>query len=127
MSKYPALTEMGVQNPEQIARFAFYTVDETDILHIVYDRKKGSILPVSRKYKFPRVKKSTMVDSGSRTFEYLYESSGAFMSALAELNQLMEKRESKQDMRALITEEVRALEEDVAVRMDYIKSLIKEL
>lgn len=127
MSKYKALEAMGVQNPEEIARFAFYTVEETDILHIVYDRKKGSILPVSRKYKFPRVKKSTMVDSGTRTFEYLYESSVAFRDAITELDELMESRKTKQDMRKLIAEEVRSLEEDVAVRMDYIKSLIKDL
>lgn len=127
MSKYNALAEMGVQNPEQIARFAFYTVEHTDILHIVYDRKKGSLLPVSRKYKFPQIKKSTLVDSGTRRTEVLWESSPVFQNAITELNQIMKKRETKVDTRKLIVEEVAALEEDVAVRIDYIKSLIDKV
>ena len=68
-----------------------------------------------------------MVDSGTRTVEYVFESSGAFREAITELDQLMESRESKQDTRKLVAEEVRALEEDVAVRMDYIKSLIDKI
>lgn len=127
MSEYKALDKMGVQNPEQIARFAFYTVDKTDILHIVYNRKRGSVLPVSRKYKFPQIKKSTLVDSGTRQTQVLYESAPTFRNAITELNRIMKKKETKEDMHKVIADEVRLLEEDVAVRIDYIKSLVKKL
>ena len=53
MSNYPKLTEMGIQHPEEIEKFAVYTVGNTDILQVTYDRKKGSLLPVIRRYKFP--------------------------------------------------------------------------
>ncbi|WP_424946048.1 DUF3461 family protein [Candidatus Spongiihabitans sp.] len=122
-----ALTAMGVQNPEQIARFAIYMTDRTDILRIVYDRKKGSILPVSKKFRFAQIKKSTMVDSGTRRTEVLYESAPEFRNAVAELEQLMDAREDSHHVSQLIAEEVHALEEDVASRIDYIKSLVEKL
>ncbi len=127
MTKKSALAAMGVQNPEQIARYAIYTTDDADTLRIVYDRKKGSILPVSKKFKFTRIKKSTVVDSGSGRTELLYESSPDFRNALSELSELMQTRESSDEMRKLVLEEIQALEEDVAARGDYIKSLVEKI
>ena len=127
MSKFTALSEMGILNPEQIARFAIFTVDNTDILRIIYDRKKGSILPVSKNYKFAQIKKSTLVDSGTGTAQIIYESAPAFRNAVMELDELMETRKSAEDYRGLIVDEIRSLEEDVASRIDYIKSLVSKI
>jgi hypothetical protein len=127
MSDYPALSAMGIQHPEQITRFATFMTDHTDILRITYDRKKGSLLPESRKYRFVQIKKSTLVDSGTRKTEVLYESSAEFRNAITELEQLMDKRDSAEGVRQLIAEEVQHLEEDVAARIDYIKSLVEKI
>jgi hypothetical protein len=127
MAKFPALTEMGVQSPEQIARFALYMVNNKDILRIIYDRKSGSILPVSKKFSFPRVKKSTLVDSGTRKTEIVYESTPSFRNALSELEEIMKTRKAPADIGKLIAEEVRLLEEEVAARTDYIKSLVQRI
>lgn len=127
MRKNLALTAMGVQNPEQIARFSIYKVGDTDILRIVYRRKKSSLLPVSKKFKFPHIKKPTIVDSGTRQTEVLYESSNEFRNAVSELEQLMDAREGQQNVRQLIAEETHALEEEVASRIDYIKSLVDKM
>ncbi len=126
MSKFPALDSMGVKNPKQIARYAIYMSENTDILRIVYDRKKGSILPVSRKYRFPRLKKSTLVDSGTRQTDILYESSAEFRHAVAELDSLMDSRGSAVENQKLILEEVQALEEEVTARIHYIRTLIEK-
>lgn len=127
MSSYPKLTEMGVQHPDEIEKFAVYTVGHTDILRIIYDRKKGSILPVSRRYKFPQVKKSVIVDSGTRQTETLFESTPAFREALHELEQLKLAREKGQDLAAMIREEFQHLEEDIALRTQYIKKMLEKL
>ena len=124
MSNYPVLNEMGVQNPGEIARYELYMVDHTDILRIVYDRKKGSILPVTRRYKFPQIKKSTMVDSGSRQTEVLYESSQEFRNAVSELDKLLDTKKDKKASDAAILEEIEHLEQDVAHRIAYLKSLL---
>ena len=127
MSDYPKLTEMGVQHPEEIEKFAVYTIGHTDVLRIIYDRKKGSLLPVSRRYKFQQVKESVLVDSGTRQTETLYKSTPAFREALHELEQLKTIREQGQDVAAMIREEVKHLEEDIALRAQYIRSLVDKL
>lgn len=127
MSDYPRLTEMGVQHPDEIEKFAVYTVGHTDILRIIYDRKKGSILPVSRRYKFAQIKESVLVDSGTRQTETLYKSAPSFMEALHELETLKSIREQGQDLAAMISEELKHLEEDIALRTQYIQSLVDKL
>ncbi|MBT8433815.1 MAG: DUF3461 family protein [Gammaproteobacteria bacterium] len=127
MSDYPKLTEMGIKHPEEIEKFAIYTVGRTDILRIIYDRKKGSLLPVSRRYKFPQIKKSVLVDSGTRQTETLFESSPAFREALHELETLKAARDKGQDLVAMISEEIKHLEEDIALRAQYIQALLDKL
>lgn len=127
MSKYPALSQMGIQNPGEIDRYAVYAVEDADILRVVYARKKGSILPVSRKYRFERIKKSTMVDSGTRQTAVLFESSDAFKNAVSELESIVKAKRSSENLRALIDDELRTLEQDVASRTAYIRSLMEKL
>ncbi len=127
MSDYPRLTEMGIQHPDEIEKFAVYTVGNTDVLRIIYDRKKGSLLPISRRYKFPQVKESVMVDSGTRQTETLYKSTPAFREALHELEQLKSIREKGLDLAAMIRDELKHLEEDIALRTQYIQSLVDKL
>jgi hypothetical protein len=127
MSDYPRLSEMGVQHPEEIEKFAVYTVGRTDILRIIYDRKKGSLLPVSRRYKFPQLKKSVLVDSGTRQTDIVYESVPAFREALHELELLKAERARGLDYKALLREEIKHLEEDIALRTQYIQTLIDKL
>ena len=127
MSKYPRLTEMGVQNPEQIEKFAIYTVGNTDVLQIVYDRKKGSLLPVIRRYKFPQVKESVLVDSGTRQTEVIFQSTPSFREAVHELEELKKARAAGEDLKAMLKEEIRLLQEDIALRAQYIDSLLDQL
>ena len=126
MSDYPKLREMGIQNPHEIEKYAVYSTADTDILRIVYDRKKGSLLPVSRRYKFPQVQKQVRVDSSGKT-QPMYESSGTFRQALTELEQLKHARDTSQDVASLVREELRLLEEDVALRSQYIRSLLEKM
>ncbi len=127
MKNYPRLKEMGIQNPQQIEKHAVYTTDEFDVLRVIYARQKGSFLPVSKKFKFDRIKKSVLVDSGTRQTELIYESDPAFREALSELEQLETERSAAADLSELISEEVRLLEEDIALRIEYIKSLAKKI
>jgi hypothetical protein len=127
MKNYPRLAEMGVQHPHQIEKFAVYTTDSFDVLRIIYERQKGSLLPVSRKYKFPRVKKSVMVDSGTRQTGVVFESTDAFREALHELQQIKADRTEGVDLSELINEEIRLLEEDIKLRTEYIRSLVAKI
>jgi hypothetical protein len=127
MSNYPHLTEMGILNPQEIEKFAIYSTDKLDVLRIIYERKKGSLLPVSKNYKFPRVKKSHLVDSGTRDTAVVFESTEAFRSALHELEALKVNKSKGEDLAALILAEIQFLEEDIALRTEYIKSLVGKI
>ena len=127
MSNYPHLTEMGILNPEQIEKFAIYSTDSLDVLRIIYERKKGSLLPFSKNYKFPRVKKSVLVDSGTRETAIVFESTEAFRSALHELEALKIDKSKGEDLAALILAEIQYLEEDIALRTEYIKTLVGKI
>jgi hypothetical protein len=127
MSNYPHLTEMGILNPQEIEKFAIYSTDKLDVLRIIYARKKGSLLPVSKNYKFPRVKKSHLVDSGTRDTAIIFESTEAFRSALHELEALKVNKSKGEDLAALILAEIQFLEEDIALRTEYIKSLVGKI
>jgi hypothetical protein len=127
MSEYPNLAQMGIMHPDEISKFAVYTVGNTDILHITYERKKGSLLAESRRYKFPQLKKTVMVDSGTDKAQTIFESTQAFRDALHELEQLQKTRQQGKDQRAAIKEEIRHLEEEIAWRLEYIRTLTDKL
>ncbi|WP_371229606.1 DUF3461 family protein [Roseovarius sp. 2305UL8-3] len=127
MANFPKLHEMGVQNPHEIARYSHYTTDDYDILRLVYNRKPGSLLPVSRKYKFPLVKKSVVTDSGSGRTQSIQESSHIFRDVLRELEQVEQMRDRTQDVARTIRDEIQLLEEDIASRLKYIKYLSEKL
>ena len=123
MADYPRLTEMGVLHPQQIVHFSVNSLEFTDHLRLFYDRPKGSLLPASRTYKFPRVQKP--LESGDTGA--VMASNPALLEAVAELETLLGKRGSKDELAATILKELKQLEEDVAIRSDCIKNLVERL
>jgi len=123
MKTYPHLSEMGVLNPQQIDKFSVNSIDYTDVLRISYERPKGSVLPQSRTYKFPRIQKSTVVDSGTGTAGVAMESNPALRAALEELQDILRTKGNNKNVADAILEELRLLEEDVALRREYLKVL----
>ena len=131
MLEYKTLKEMKIKRPNQIDRCSVRTVEHpdetTDVLRIVYKRKKGSLLPESQRFRFPRIKKTSIEDSGTRKMDIRWEISPFLQKAISELDQLISTDLSREDTIKLILDEMRRLEEDAAHRIDYIRSLIKEI
>ena len=118
---------MGVVNPLQIDRFYVNSVARTDILRIVYARPKNSILPQSRTYRFPRIQKSSVVDSGTLETEYVLETDPALREALDELQDILKAKGNKQEVADAILDELRMLEEDIALRSEYLRELVSKI
>ncbi len=127
MMEYEALTKMGIRKPEEIVRYELYSVDQMDILRIIYDRKKGSLLPVTRKYRFPQLKKSTLVDSGSGQAQVMFESSAELRNAVAELDRLTKSKKSTMADKEALINEIRLMEEEVHARIGHIKRLVDQI
>lgn len=127
MANYPTLTEMGINNPGEIERFSLNTINNIDIIRIVYKRKKGSLLPASKRFRFGRAAKTIIADSGTRKTEVVHEISPFVQKAVRELEQILDAKESTVEHSKLIKEEVQRLHEEVASRLAYIESLIDEM
>jgi hypothetical protein len=125
MSEYKTLREMKVKRPDQIDRYSVQSVENTDVLRIVYKRKKGSFLPESKRFRFPRIKKTAMEDSGTRKIDIRWEVSPFLQKAVSELDHILESEISEKRRREIILDELRLLEEDAAHRIDYIRNLLE--
>ncbi len=127
MKNYPQLKEMGITHPDQITKFLINGIAGTDVLRIVYDRRKGSLLPNSRTYKFPRVQKTAVVNKETGQTETVLETNPELVKALAELRDLLEKKQRKECVTDTILEELLLLEEDIALRSSCIRDLVRKI
>ena len=96
-------------------------------MRIVYKRKKGSLLADSQRFRFPRIKKTAIEDSGTRKMDIRWEVSPFLQKAISELDQILSAELSKKETVKLILDEMRLLEDDAGHRIDYIRSLIQEI
>ncbi len=131
MPEYKTLKEMKINMPTQIDRYSVQTIEHpdehTDVLRIVYKRKKGSLLPESKRFRFPRIKKTSLEDGGTRKMNMRWEVSPFLQKAISELDQVISTKLSKKENIKLILEEMKRLEEDAAHRIDYIRSLVESI
>lgn len=127
MTDYPRLTEMGVVNPQEIVYFSVNSIDYNDFLRIVYDRPKGSFLPVSRSYRFPRVQKALRTGGDATEDKAVMVSSPMIGEALTELRSLLGTKEKKQDIAADMLDELRQFEEEFAMHSEHLKVLIDKI
>jgi hypothetical protein len=127
MKDYPQLTKMGINNPGQIVKYIVNGILTYDVLRITYSRKKGSFLPSSRTYKFPRVQKEIPAKDSNGKSTTVMETDPSLRTAIAELTVLLEEKRQEQDVKNDLLEQVALLEEDIALRSEYIKELIERL
>ena len=126
-NKYPTLTDMGISNPQQIDRYSLQGAGDMDVLRIVYKREKGSLLPGSKKFKFPRNIRIIEQDGGNKKSETITEVSPALSRAVSELHQIVNLKHSRTEQKAIITDEIHRLEEEISTRVSHLKSLIQAL
>lgn len=125
MSNCPTLEEMGVLHPLQIDRFQVNSMQNYDVLRIVYDRGESSFLPMTRTYKFPRVQKT--VKSSKDPDQTVLDLNPCLRTAVDELTELLKAKEDKRTLAKSVLDEVQQLEDEVTMRSAYIKELVKQL
>ena len=117
---------MGVLHSEQIIQYSVSSIDYTDYLRIVYARPKGSLLPVSRTYHFPRVQKVAKTsDEGEPSV--VMESCPEFLEAVEELSSLLDSKTAKLDTAASMLEELQRLEDDMSCHLGNLRAMIKKI
>lgn len=127
MSNYPTLTEMGISNPGEIARYSLNTVNNIDIIRVIYKRQKGSLRPLSKRFEFGRAQKTIMADSGTQKTEVVHEISPFVLKALKELDDILSSKQSVTEHAKLVKEELKNLKQEMESRLAYIESLIDDM
>jgi hypothetical protein len=125
MKEYPQLAAMGVTSIQDIDKYAVNSIGYVDVLRIVYARPKGSFLASTRTYRFPQVQREGKVEDG--TTQVVMERNPALRAALDELQDIMKAKTSTEDVASAILEELRLLEEDIALRNESIRMLVAKL
>lgn len=127
MSNYPTLTEMGINNPGEIVRYSLNTVNNTDIIRIIYKRQKGSFRPASKRFEFGRASKTIMADSGTQKTEIIHEISPFVLKAMNELDEILSSKKSNIEQTKLVKDELKRLHQEMESRLLYIESLIDDM
>ena len=126
MASYPALTEMGITNFQDIERYSLQTNNNVDVLRIVYKRKKGEFLHSSKKFRFGRAQKMVITDAGQNKTAVVHEISPFVIKVTDELRSLVKTKHTREERMAIITEELKRLEEETNTRISYIRKLVSE-
>ena len=127
MSNYPTLTEMGISNPGEIVRYSLNTVNNIDIVRIIYKRQKGSFRPASKRFEFGRASKTIMADSGTQKSEIIHEISPFVLKAVSELDEILANKQSNVEQAKLVKDELKRLHQEVESRLTYIESLLDDM
>jgi hypothetical protein len=117
MSKFPTLSEMDINNPGEIERYSLNTTNNIDVLRIVYKRKKGSLLPTSKRFEFGRSRKQIVADSGTGQTENLHVISPFLQNAIKELDEIISAKKSNIEYANLVKQELQRLHQDMASRL----------
>lgn len=122
---YPALKNLGINRPHEISSYTLSSTNDIDTLRIRYTRQKGSLLPASKKFKFPRrPMPGVQVVPGESV---MTEISPALEAALGELSHLLSETMSLADKKTELLHDIDEFEEYVRVRLAEFKAEIEKL
>lgn len=126
--EFPALAEMGITRFYEISHYVLRQEGaDRDTLKIYYKRAKGSLLPTSRKYKFGRSVKTIVADGGTSRMENVYDISPFLTKAVAELDLLVNQKESSLNKKARLLVELNHLDQVMSSKIDDLRKQIESL
>ncbi|MCL6417491.1 DUF3461 family protein [Aestuariirhabdus sp. Z084] len=124
---YEHLKSMGIKHYDQIERYSLRSEAEYDILKVYYHKQKGDLFAKSEKFKFPRQKKTVMVDSGTHTFRNVTEISPALREVVAELDKITQQEHRAKDAKKEVLKELKHLERVVSNKIAELEARIEHL
>ncbi len=128
MSDFPALTDMGIKGFDEIAHYSLQQDrKDRDTLKIIYKRKKGSLLPHRKVFKFGRASKMIKDDNSPNGSKEVFDISPFLQKVVAELDSLVDKQQDDTDKVKHLLKRVDQLEQDVVYASKEIKSILKTL
>lgn len=128
MNEFPTLSEMGINRCNEITHYALRQDGKSrDILKVYYKRKKGSVLPERKIFKFGRSAKMIADNEAPNGSIEIFEISPFLLRAVSELDSLVDAHKSSNDKLKLMLKHVEQLEKDVKFATEEIKALINTI
>jgi len=127
VEKFPALAEMGFEEPSDIDRYTTRIEGDIDILKVYHNRHKGEWMTKSKKFKFKRLHKKLRVNEGLTAFRDTTESSPFFLKAITELDKLVAGEKTAKAKKEDILEEMDHLNRVVSRKIEDLRRQIEEL
>ncbi len=124
---YEHLKSMGIKQHESIDSYSLRSEADFDILKIYYHKEKGSLFAKSEKFKFPRQKKTVMVDSGTQKYRDVTEISPALRSVVAELDQITQQENRQVDAKKQVLRDLRHLQKVVDNKISELEARIEKM
>ena len=128
MSDYPTLEEMDISRFHEIKHYSLRSDGKSrDILKVFYKRKKGSVLPERKTFKFGRSAKMVKDNSSSTGGVEVYEISPFLQKALEELDSLVKEHDNSVHNHEIILDRLNHLEKDMKAATSELKEMVKSL
>lgn len=123
--KYPALNKLGISRPQEVSSYSLTSQNHMDTLRVRYARQPGSVLPVSKRFQFPRRPVAGPQTEPGRPLETVL--SPALAEVLDELTALLENKETVIKQKTDILQEIEELENYMRSRFEELKKDITEM
>jgi len=125
---FPHLNGLGIQDPSQIERYSLRQEAQKDVLKIYFKKQKGELFAKSVKFKYPRQKKSVLVDSGSHQYKEITEINRNLTLIIDELNKITRPEKPQEiDVKQKVLNDLRHLEKVVASKIAEIEADLEKL
>ncbi|EAS41941.1 hypothetical protein C9J48_24940 [Photobacterium profundum] len=124
---YPHLTSIGIEQPEKIERYSLRQEAANDILKVYFAKNKGELFAKSVKFKFPRQRKSVLVNSGSREYKEITEINRTLTHIIDELDIITKRKHTEVDIKKKILGDLRHLERVVSHKISEIEADLEKL
>ncbi|MBU2710969.1 DUF3461 family protein [Zooshikella harenae] len=124
---YEHLKGMGITQYDRIEKYSLRSEADYDTLKIYYKKERGALFARSEKFKYPRQKKTVLVDSGTHKYKNVTEISPILRQVVEELDQITNQEKDMKDLKKKILDDLRHLEKVVAHKISEIENDLNRL
>ncbi|MGY3928550.1 DUF3461 family protein [Aeromonas simiae] len=127
---YDNLKSLGIQDPDTIESYTLRQEANHDILKIYFKKQKGEFFAKSVKFKYPRQRKTILIDSGTHEYKDVTEINANLKYVVDELDSLTQGAHPPHinpDIKQKILADLRHLEKVVQNKIREIEQDLEKL
>ncbi|ALP41527.1 MULTISPECIES: DUF3461 family protein [Aeromonas] len=128
--QFENLKSLGIQDPDSIESYTLRQEAGHDILKIYFKKQKGEFFAKSVKFKYPRQRKTILVDSGTHEYKDITEINANLKYVVDELDIITQgahATSANADIKQKILKDLRHLEKVVQNKIREIEQDLEKL